>query len=141
MAPFVERRGAAKGGGAGTTFGSNEVSSGSSRERGSIRVRTISAGGEDVPCKDRWWSSIQRASIASAVSWIHWSIRTAISCLRFATWFNRASSKLCKEAREAVWKYLIGGANRDVVIAEAPIPRLSRRGLPVLVLVNSTNVS
>ena len=67
---------------------------------GLARARTGSAGEMGEDCGSLWWSSIQRASMASEVSWIHWSIRAAISALKFAAWLRRVSSKLA-EAREA----------------------------------------
>ena len=38
---------------------------------GSTKERTSSVGDIEEDCRDLWWSSIHRASIASDVSWIH----------------------------------------------------------------------
>lgn len=70
----------------------------------SDRVRLGSAADIVDGCGALWWSSIQRASMASEVSWTHWSIRAAISWRRFAAWFRRVSSKLCREERDAAWR-------------------------------------
>ena len=50
----------------------------------SRNVRTTSEDDMGDDCRDLWWSSIHRASKASDVSWIHWSIKAAISSRKFA---------------------------------------------------------
>lgn len=90
-APFRSWRDAAKCGGAGARSGGGGHS-GSGTVEGSTRVRTSSEEVIGADCMDLWWSSIHRASKASEVSWIHWSINAAISSRRLAAWFKRVSS-------------------------------------------------
>ena len=125
---FSAVRVGAKRGGAGVISDIGEWRSAKRVVEASARVRTVSA--EDIVggCWVLWWSSIQRANMASEFSWIHWSIRAAISCRRFAAWLSLVSSKLCREVREAAWRYSSGGVKRVMGMANAPILGLGPKG-------------
>jgi len=101
MGLFRLVRAGEKRGGAGTRSEMGGSDSGNRGAAGSIKVRTTSEEDKAEDCRDLWWSSIHLASRASDVSWIHWSMRAAISWRRLAAWLRRVSSKLCNEAREA----------------------------------------